>query len=80
MEIKKQTVEVRVLDATPGHMLYRKDEPIESAYFAPRVYLGVGDSPENYKEIPEAEAKAETERREKEAAKRDKENNETCDG
>lgn len=67
MEIKKQTVEVRVLDATPGHLLYRKDEPIESAYFAPRVYLGVGDSPENYTEIPEAEAKAEMERREKEA-------------
>lgn len=67
MEIKKQTVEVRVLDATPGHMLYRKDEPLESAYFAPRVYLGVGDSPENYTEIPEAEAKAEMERREREA-------------
>lgn len=68
MEIKKQTVEVRVLDATPGHMLYRKDEPIESAYFAPKVYLGVGDSPENYAEIREAEAKAEMERREKEAS------------
>lgn len=67
MEIKKQTVEVRVLDATPGHMLYRKDEPVESAYFAKRVYLGVGDSPENYTEIPEAEAKAVMERREKEA-------------
>lgn len=66
MEIKKQTVEVRVLDATPGHMLYRKDEPIKSAYFAKRVYLGVGDSPENYAEIPEAEAKAEMERRERE--------------
>ncbi len=66
MEIKKQTVEVRVLDATPGHLLYRKDEPIESAYFAPRVYLGVGDAPENYAEIPEAEAMAEMERREKE--------------
>lgn len=66
MEIKKQTVEVRVLDATPGHMLYHKGEPIESAYFAPRVYLGVGDSPDNYTEISEAEAKAEMERREKE--------------
>lgn len=67
MEIKKQTVEVRVLDATSGHMLYRKDDPIESAYFAKRVYLGVGDSPENYTEISEAEAKAEMERREREA-------------
>lgn len=66
MEIKKQTVEVRVLDATPGHMLYRKEEPVESAYFAARVYLGVGDSPENYAEISEAEAKAEMERRERE--------------
>ena len=55
-----------MLDATPGHMLYHKDEPLESAYFAKRVYLGVGDSPENYTEIPEAEAKAEMERREKE--------------
>lgn len=55
-----------MLDATSGHMLYRKDEPIESAYFAPKVYLGVGDSPENYAEIPEAEAKAVMERREKE--------------
>lgn len=66
MEIKKQNIEVRVLDATPGHLLYRKDERIESAYFAQRVYLGVGDSPENYTEIPEQEAKAEMERREKE--------------
>lgn len=57
-----------MLDATPGHMLYRKDEPIELAYFAKRVYLGVGDSPENYAEILEAEAKAEMERREKEAS------------
>ena len=65
MEIKKQNIEVRVLDATPGQFLYRKDEPIESAYFAKRVYLGVGDSPENYAEIPEAEAKAEMERRER---------------
>lgn len=65
MEIKKQTVEVRVLDATPGHMLYLKGEPVESAYFAKRVYLGVGDSPQNYTEIPEAEAKAEVESREK---------------
>lgn len=54
-----------MLDATPSHMLYRKDEAIESAYFAKRVYLGVGDSPENYAEIPEAEAKAEMERRER---------------
>lgn len=56
-----------MLDATSGHMLYRKDDPIESAYFAKRVYLGVGDSPENYTEISEAEAKAEMERREREA-------------
>ena len=55
-----------MLDATPGHMLYHKGEPIESAYFAPKVYLGVGDSPDNYAEIPEAEAKAVMERREKE--------------
>lgn len=66
MEIKTQTVDLRVAEATPGHLLYRKDEPIESAYFAPRVYLGVGDSPDNYAEIPESEAKAEMERREKE--------------
>lgn len=34
----------------------------------------------NLTEIPEDEAKAEMERREREAAKRDKENNENCDG
>lgn len=55
-----------MLDATPGHMLYHKGEPIESAYFAKRVYLGVGDLPDNYTEIPEAEAKVEMERRERE--------------
>lgn len=69
-----------MLDATVGHLLYHKGEPIESAYFAKRVYLGVGDSPENYAEIPEQEAQAEMERREREVAKRDKENNENCDG
>ncbi len=68
MECKTKTVEVRVLDATPGHLLRRSGEPIESAYFTPRVYLGVNDSPDNYTEVSEAEAAAEIRRREADAA------------
>lgn len=69
MEIKTKTVDLRVVEATPGHLLYRSDEPLETAYFAPKVYLGSGDSPENYVEISEEEANAEMLRREREAAK-----------
>lgn len=69
MECKTQTVEMRVVEATPGHLLHRKDEPLETAYFTPKVYLGTGDSPENYVEIPEEEAQAEMRLREREAAK-----------
>lgn len=64
MEIKTKTVDLRVIEATPGHLLYRSGEPLETAYFAPKVYLGTGDSPENYVEISEDEAKAEMLRRE----------------
>lgn len=64
MEIKTKTVDLRVIEATPGHLLYRSGEPLETAYFAPKVYLGSGDSPENYVEISEEEANAEMLRRE----------------
>lgn len=69
METKTKTVDLRVVEATPGHLLYRSGEPLETAYFAPRVYLGSGDSPDNYAEIPEEEAQAEMERRRREADK-----------
>lgn len=69
MEIKTKTVDLRVIEATPGHLLCRAGEPLETAYFAPKVYLGTGDSPENYVEISEDDAKAEMLRREREAAK-----------
>ncbi len=68
MECKTTTVDLRVLEATPGHRLYRKDEPLETAYFTGRVYLGTGDSADNYAEITEEKAAAmEAARAEKEA-------------
>lgn len=57
---------VRVLEATPGHKLHRKSESVDTAYFTDRVYLGSGDSPDNYTEIADAEAEAEIMRREAE--------------
>jgi hypothetical protein len=68
MECKTKNVAVRVLEATPGHKLHRKSESLDSAYFTDRVYLGAGDSPDNYTEVSEAEAAAEIRRREAEAA------------
>ena len=68
MECKTKNVAVRVLEATPGHKLHRKSESLDSAYFTDRVYLGAGDSPDNYTEVSEAEAQAEIRRREAEAA------------
>lgn len=67
MEVKTKTVDLRVVEATPGHLLYRSGEPLETAYFAPRVYLGSGDSPDNYAEIPLEEAEKEMKRRERAA-------------
>lgn len=69
MEIKTKTFEMRVVEASTGHLLYRTGEPLETAYFAPRVYLGTGDSPENYVEISVGEAESEMLRREREATK-----------
>lgn len=66
MECRTKNVAVRVLEATPGHKLHRKSESVDTAYFTDRVYLGVGDSPDNYTEIADVEAQAEIMRREAE--------------
>ena len=63
MECKTRNVAVRVLEATPGHKLRRKSESIDTAYFTDRVYLGSGDSPVNYTEIPDSAVEAELSRR-----------------
>lgn len=73
MECKTKNVAVRVLEAIPGHKLHRKSESLDSAYFTDRVYLGAGDSPDNYTEVSEAEAAAEIRRREAAAAGSDPE-------
>lgn len=72
MECRTRNVAVRVLEATPGHKLHRKSESIDTAYFTDRVYLGSGDSPDNYTEIPDSAVEAEIMRRE---AKTDNDNN-----
>lgn len=65
MECKTETVTMRVLTASPGKVLYRKTEPLDTAVFSARVYLGAGDSAENYAEISESEAKKVMEERDK---------------
>lgn len=65
MECKTETVAMRVLSASEGHMLYRRGEPMTTAMFTPRVYLGVNDTPDNYAEVTEAEAKKVIEERDK---------------
>lgn len=51
MNQKESTVQLRILEAAPGHWLHRKEEPESEAYFTHRVYLGIHDSPDNYTEI-----------------------------
>lgn len=55
MEITSTNVELTILTAKSGHKLYRKDDDLSSAYFVDRVYLGVGDSADNYAEISDEE-------------------------
>lgn len=40
----------RVLEAAEGHYIVRRDDDPATAHYAPRVYLGSGDSPDNYRE------------------------------
>lgn len=57
MKTDKKAVELRVLTAEAGHFLRRKDaaDPI---HFSEVVYLGVGDSEDNYVEVTAAEVEA----------------------
>lgn len=59
MKTEAKAVELRVLTADEGHLLRRKDAT-DPVHFSPVVYLGVGDSADNYEEVTEAEAAAYT--------------------
>lgn len=48
----QETIELRKLTAAEGMTLYNGEA------FGKEVYLGKGDSPENWREIPDAEAEA----------------------
>lgn len=48
----QETIELRKLTAAEGHTLYNGEA------FGKEVYLGKGDSPENWREIPDTEAEA----------------------
>lgn len=54
------TASLRKLVASDGHLICRKDMNPEYPYFSPVVYLGSGDSPDNYREVTIAEAEAVT--------------------
>lgn len=48
--MKQETIELRKLTAAEGMTLYNGEA------FGKEVYLGANDSPENWLEIPDAEA------------------------
>ena len=50
--MKQETIELRKLTAAEGMTLYNGD------VFGKEVYLGKGDSPENWREISDEEAAA----------------------
>lgn len=47
---------LRRIVASEGHAITRKDYNAEHPYFTPVVYLGVGDSEDNYMEVTAEEA------------------------
>ena len=48
---------VRIIEAGEGHTLTQKnDVDIQSRVLSKKIYLAVNDSPDNYKEITDAEA------------------------
>ena len=51
MEINNRQVSLRVLEAAEGHYIVRRDEDPATAHYAERVYLGSGDSADNYREV-----------------------------
>ena len=57
--MKSDTIEIRTLEPEEGYVLTNKpltgvDEEIEYTY-SRKVYLGINDSAENWREIPEDE-------------------------
>ncbi len=67
MEVTTSTHTLRRIDAAPGHLLIEraaldaartraKSDPSLVPYTSPTVYLAVGDTPDRYTEITEAEA------------------------
>ena len=62
---------VRIIEPSEGHTLTQKnDVDIQSRVLSKKIYLAVNDSPDNYKEITDAEAdeiRSEMERLAKEA-------------
>lgn len=70
MELTSKTVELRKLTASKGMYLTQVDSTIENRTYAKSVYLGQGETVENWREADEAEKQAymaERERRVKEA-------------
>lgn len=47
---------LRRIVASEGHAITRKDYNAEHPYFTPVVYLGAGDSEDNYMEVTAEEA------------------------
>lgn len=54
MKTEKQTIEVRTICADNGKWLRRRNE-IENPHYTKMVYLGSGDSADNYIEVDESE-------------------------
>ena len=58
--MRQEQIQIRVLEPDDGYVLTNKpavgaDEETEYTY-SRKVYLGINDSPENWREIPEEEA------------------------
>lgn len=64
METRTTQVKLNVLTASEGHYLYKKTNDLSSAYFTCKVYLGTGDTADNYDEITDADYEREMKRRE----------------
>ena len=76
MEYKVISANIRIIEAAPEHKIYRRSEPVETAYFTDTVYLGAGDSRDNYAELTDAEV-ADIEARRRKDALQDSDNNES---
>lgn len=71
----QEEIKVRVLRPTEGHKLTQATEvAIEKRVISDKVFLGVNDCPENWKEITDAEAEAVKAEQEAEATKPDRQN------